>query len=201
VSFVDFTSLIDGGLVLQTSFVPLTRKVADFMPATASWKGNDYRCLRQPTPAELADLLFAWLVECGVTSNSVIYAKDGATVGIGTGEQDRVGVAEIARDKAYRKLADRLSWESFRMPYASLARPEARTEIDREVARQKGGLAGAVMVSDGFFPFRDGVDVGLCEGVTAIAQPGGSERDFESIEAVNEAGAAMVFTRQRCFKH
>ncbi len=65
----------------------------------------------------------------------------------------------------------------------------------------KGGIAGSVMISDGFFPFRDGVDVGLREGVTAIAQPGGSDRDFESIEAVNEAGAAMVFTGQRCFKH
>ena len=57
------------------------------------------------------------------------------------------------------------------------------------------------MVSDGFFPFRDGVDVGIREGVTAIVQPGGSERDFESIEACNESGVAMVFTGQRCFKH
>ncbi len=57
------------------------------------------------------------------------------------------------------------------------------------------------MVSDGFFPFRDGVDVGIREGVTAIVQPGGSERDFESIEACNEADVAMVFTGQRSFKH
>ena len=111
-------------------------------------------------------------METGITSNSVIYVKDGATVGIGTGEQDRVGVAEIARDKAYRKLADRLAWESFSTPYASLDRPEARAEIDREVARQKGGISGSCMVSDGFFPFRDGVDVGIREGVTAIVQPG-----------------------------
>ncbi len=69
------------------------------------------------------------------------------------------------------------------------------------MARQKGGIAGSCMVSDGFFPFRDGVDVGIREGVTAIAQPGGAGRDFESIEACNEAGAAMVFTGQRCFKH
>ena len=131
----------------------------------------------------------------------MIYVKDGATVGIGTGEQDRVGVAEIARDKAYRKLADRISFDAFKTPYASLAKPEAKAEIDREVARAKGGIAGSVMISDGFFPFRDGVDVGLREGVTAVAQPGGSDRDFESIEAVNEAGAAMVFTGQRCFKH
>jgi phosphoribosylaminoimidazolecarboxamide formyltransferase/IMP cyclohydrolase len=200
-TFIDFKSLVDGGLVVQTSFVPKTRSARDFLPAAASYKGKEYRVAREPTAAEYDDLLFGWLVETGITSNSVIYVKDGTTVGIGTGEQDRVGVAEIARDKAYRKLADRLCWETFKTPYASLAKPEARAEIDREVARTKGGIAGSVMISDGFFPFRDGVDVGLREGITAIAQPGGSDRDFESIEAVNETGAAMVFTGQRCFKH
>lgn len=199
--YVDFKSLIDGGVVAQTAFVPRTLDVRDFLPAQATHKGKEYRIGRSPTASESEDLLFGWLLETGITSNSVIYVKDGVTVGIGTGEQDRVGVAEIARDKAYRKLADRISWESFQTPYASLAKPEARVEIDREVARQKGGLAGSCMVSDGFFPFRDGVDVGIREGVTAIVQPGGSERDFETIEACNEAGVAMVFTGQRCFKH
>ena len=200
-TFVDFKSLVDGGLVLQTGFVPTVRAARDFLPAAASFKGKDYRVARQPTAAEYDDLIFGWLLETGITSNSVIYVKAGATVGIGTGEQDRVGVAEIARDKAYRKLADRLCWETFKTPYASLAKPEAKAEIDREVARAKGGIAGSVMISDGFFPFRDGVDVGLREGVTAIAQPGGGGRDFEAIEAVNEAGATMVYTGQRCFKH
>jgi phosphoribosylaminoimidazolecarboxamide formyltransferase/IMP cyclohydrolase len=199
--WVDFKSLMDGGIVAQTAFVPRTLTVADFLPARAAYKGKEYAVRRPPTARELDDLLFGWLVETGITSNSVIYVKDGATVGIGTGEQDRVGVAEIARDKAYRKLSDRLSWESFQAPYVSLERPEARAEIDREVARQKGGIAGSCMVSDGFFPFRDGVDVGIREGVTAIVQPGGSDRDFESIEACNEADVAMVFTGQRCFKH
>ena len=199
--YVDFKSLMDGGIIAQTAFVPTTRRTADFLPAQATFKGKDYLIRRTPTEQELDDLLFGWLVETGVTSNSVIYVKDGATVGIGTGEQDRVGVAEIARDKAYRKLADRLSWESFHLPYAGLSKPDARAEIDREVARQKGGLVGSRMVSDGFFPFRDGVEVGIREGVTAIAQPGGSDRDFESIEACNEAGVAMVYTGQRCFKH
>jgi phosphoribosylaminoimidazolecarboxamide formyltransferase / IMP cyclohydrolase len=199
--YVDFKSLIDGGIVAQTAFVPRTLTALDFLPAQSAYKGRDYRIARPPTEKELDDLLFGWLVETGITSNSVIYVKDGATVGIGTGEQDRVGVAEIARDKAYRKLADRLAWESFAVPYASLAKPEARAEIDREVLRQKGGIAGSCMVSDGFFPFRDGVDVGIREGVTAIVQPGGSERDFESIEACNEAGVAMVYTGQRSFKH
>ncbi len=199
--YIDLKSLIDGGIIAQTAFVPRTRDVKDFLPAQAVSKGKEYRVRRSPTPAESSDLLFGWLVETGITSNSVIYVKDGTTVGIGTGEQDRVGVAEIARDKAYRKLADRLAWESFSTPYASLDRPEARVEVDREVARQKGGISGSCMVSDGFFPFRDGVDVGIREGVTAIVQPGGSERDFESIEACNEADVAMVFTGQRSFKH
>ncbi len=199
--YVDFKSLIDGGIIAQTAFVPTTLAVGDFLPAAATFKGKHYEIARRPTEKELDDLLFGWLLETGITSNSVIYVKDGATVGIGTGEQDRVGVAEIARDKAFRKLADRLAWESFQTPYASLEKPEARAEIDREVARQKGGISGACMISDGFFPFRDGVDVGIREGVTAIAQPGGSDRDFESIEACNEAGVAMVYTGQRCFKH
>jgi phosphoribosylaminoimidazolecarboxamide formyltransferase / IMP cyclohydrolase len=200
-SYVDFKSLIDGGIVAQTSYRPRTLRASDFLPAAASWKGKSYAVQRAPTSKELDDLLFGWLVESGVTSNSVIYVKDGATVGIGTGEQDRVGVAEIARDKAYRKLADRLAWESFQTPYSALQKPEARAEIDREVARQKGGISGSSMISDGFFPFRDGVEVGIHEGITAIAQPGGSERDFESIEACNEAGVAMVYTGQRSFKH
>jgi phosphoribosylaminoimidazolecarboxamide formyltransferase / IMP cyclohydrolase len=199
--YIDFKSLIDGGIIAQTPFVPKALTTAGFLPAQATYKGREYAVSRAPTERELDDLLFGWLVEAGVTSNSVLYVKDGVTVGIGTGEQDRVGVAEIARDKAYRKLADRIAWESFHAPYNTLDKPEARAEIDREVARQKGGIAGACMVSDGFFPFRDGVDVGIREGVTAVVQPGGSDRDFESIEACNEAGVAMVFTGQRSFKH
>jgi phosphoribosylaminoimidazolecarboxamide formyltransferase/IMP cyclohydrolase len=198
---VEFRSLVDGGLIAQWSFVPETRSRDQLAPAQATYKGKDYRIARMPTDQEYEDLLFGWLVECGVTSNSVIYVKDGVTVGIGTGEQDRVGVAEIARDKAYRKLADRLCWEQHRVPYNNLQDIGARREIDAEVARRKGGLPGCAMVSDAFFPFRDGVDVGLREGITSVIQPGGSDRDFESIEACNEAGAAMVFTGQRCFRH
>jgi phosphoribosylaminoimidazolecarboxamide formyltransferase/IMP cyclohydrolase len=199
--YLDLKSLLDGGIVAQSAFVPATHSPADFLPAQATHKGKEYRIARLPTAREYDDLLFGWLVETGIASNSVIYVKDGVTVGIGTGEQDRVGVAEIARDKAYRKLADRLAWETFSIPFASIEKPEAKAEIDREVARQKGGIAGSVMVSDGFFPFRDAVDVGIREGVGAVVQPGGSDRDFESIEACNEAGVAMVFTGQRCFRH
>jgi len=198
---VDLKSLIDGGVVAQWSFVPQARRVTDFLPAATVSKGVEYRVNRQPTPAELEDLLFGWLVEAGVTSNSVLYVKNGVTVGIGTGEQDRVGVAEIARDKAYRKLADRLAWERFQTPFNSLTDPRVRSDLEVEVASLRGGIPGSVMVSDAFFPFRDGIDVGLKEGVTAIVQPGGSLRDWEVIQACNEAGAAMVFTGQRSFRH
>ena len=198
---VDFKSLVDGGLIVQTSFIPVTRTKADLLPAQATYKGKEYRVNREPTDAEIDDLLFGWLVEAGVTSNSVLYVKDGATVSVGAGGQDRVGMAQYARDKAYRNMADRLCWERHGIPYNTLTDPKAREELDAETAAAHGGLAGSCMVSDAFFPFRDGIDVGIREGVTAVIQPGGSERDFEVIEACNEANVAMVFTGQRSFKH
>ncbi len=198
---VDFKSLIDGGIIVQWSFVPEARKAGDLTLGTTAYKDQTYTIAREPTAQEYEDMIFGWLVEAGVTSNSVLYVKDGVTVGIGTGEQDRVGVAQIARDKAYRKLADRLCWEAHQTPYNNLEDADARAEIDVETERQRGGLPGCAMVSDAFFPFRDGVEVGLREGIAAVIQPGGSLRDFEVIEACNEAGATMVFTGQRSFKH
>jgi phosphoribosylaminoimidazolecarboxamide formyltransferase/IMP cyclohydrolase len=199
-TFLDYKSLLDGGLIVQTSYNPITRKAADFLPARTEYQGKTYAVQREPTAAEYEDMLFGWLVESGVTSNSVIYVKDGVTLGIGAGEQDRVGVAEIAREKAYRKLADRLCWERFGKLFAGADEGD-REEILVEVKKLKGGLPGAVMISDGFFPFRDGIEVGLKEGITAVVQPGGSLRDFESIEACNEFKAAMKFTGQRSFRH
>jgi phosphoribosylaminoimidazolecarboxamide formyltransferase/IMP cyclohydrolase len=122
-------------------------------------------------------------------------------VGIGTGEQDRVGVAEIARDKAFRKMADRLSFEQHSVIYYELQDQDKRRAIDAQVAEQRGGLIGAVMVSDAFLPFRDGVDVGLREGISAVIQPGGSINDYQVIQACNQAGATMVFTGERSFRH
>jgi phosphoribosylaminoimidazolecarboxamide formyltransferase/IMP cyclohydrolase len=198
---VDFKSLIDGGLIVQLSFRLEARTTADLKPATATHKGQTYATKRLPTDKELDDLLFGWMVEAGVSSNSVLYVKDLCTVGIGTGEQDRVGVAEIARDKAYRKLADRLCWEKLKAPYNELADEKQKRAFDEAAAAQHGGIKGAVMVSDAFFPFRDGALVGINEGVTAIVQPGGSQNDHDVIEACNEHGVAMVFTGQRSFKH
>jgi phosphoribosylaminoimidazolecarboxamide formyltransferase/IMP cyclohydrolase len=198
---VEFKSLIDGGIIAQWSFVPNTRTKEDLKLAECEYKGETYRIKRQPTQAEYDDLIFGWLVESGITSNSVIFVKDQVTVGIGTGEQDRVGVAEIARDKAYRKLADRYCFEELGIPYNELKIEAKKSEIDSRVAAEKGGLIGSAMVSDAFFPFRDGVDVGIRQGVSAVIQPGGSANDYQSIEACNEADVTMVYTGQRSFKH
>ncbi len=199
--YIDFKSLIDGGVVVQWSFVPEVRKKEDFKPAECEYQGKLYKIERQPAAAEYDDLVFGWLVEAGVTSNSVLYVKDLVTVGIGTGEQDRVGVAEIARDKAYRKLADRYCFEAHGIAYNEMKDKDALREIDERVKQEKGGLIGASMVSDAFFPFRDGVDVGIREGISAVVQPGGSNNDYQAIEACNEANVTMVFTGQRSFKH
>ena len=209
--FIDFKSLIDGGLIVQQSAVNSIRSKEDLKPATATWKGKTYTCDRQPTEREIDDMLFGWAVEHGVTSNSVLYVKDGCTVGIGTGEQDRVGVAEIAVHKAYIKYADILCFDAHGLPYADLAleiekgkRDKGQKEaIDAQVIRDKAGLPGSVMISDAFFPFRDGADVGIKQGISAILQAGGSVRDFETIKACNEAEpkVSMMFTGQRSFKH
>lgn len=215
---IDFKSLIDGGIVAQTSFVAQARRPEDFMPAFCNRKITDkatgvvsfkeYRIKRLPTEKEYADLVFGWLVEAGVTSNSVLYVKDGVTVGIGTGEQDRVGVAEIARDKAYTKHADWLAWEKFGKPFNDLrlvfgdedgARKQA--EVMEQTRAEKGGLPGCAMVSDAFFPFRDGLEVGIREGITSVVQPGGAIRDWDVIDCANDANVAMVFTGQRSFRH
>ncbi len=198
---IDYKSLIDGGLILQWSFVPRLMSDEDFVRASTEYKGVSYTIERDPTADEIRDMRFGWLVESGITSNSVIYVKNGATVGIGTGEQDRVGVAEIARDKAYRKTEDRISWQKFGIAFSKLDDEDRRAEVLAETRSSHGGLAGSVMISDAFFPFRDGVDVGLNEGVRAVLQPGGSIRDFEAVEACNEHGATMVFTGQRSFRH
>ncbi len=203
VRFVDFKSLIDGGLIVQQSPINAVRSGDDLIPARATYLGKEYVIERLPTPKELEDMVFGWAVEQGVSSNSVIYVKEGATVGIGTGEQDRVGVAELAMIKAYVKYRDRICFERHGVPFNEMKDEGIREELDAETRQAKGGLPGSIMVSDAFFPFRDGVDVGIGQGVTGIVHPGGSERDFESILACNEADpkVTMMFTNQRAFKH
>ena len=191
---VDFKSLIDGGIVAQTSFCANARRPEDMMPAycnrkitnkeTGEVRYEEHKIARLPTAKEYEDLVFGWLVEAGVTSNSVLYVKDGATVGIGTGEQDRVGVAEIAR-----------------VVFGDEDGARMQAEIMEQTKAEKGGLPGCAMVSDAFFPFRDGAEVGIREGITSIVQPGGAIRDWDVIDCCNDAGVAMVFTGQRSFRH
>ncbi len=209
--FIDFKSLIDGGIIIQQSPVNKIRSKEDLKPAECEYEGKVYKIKRLPDEREYRDIVFGWAVEQGITSNSVIYVKNGVTVGIGTGEQDRVGVAEIAVYKAYTKYKDLICFDRHGISYKELELKIAKGEMDKSLKDDidakakddKGGLIGSVMVSDAFFPFRDGVDVGIREGVSAIVHPGGSLRDWESIEACNEADppVAMVFTGQRAFKH
>ncbi|WP_431298046.1 bifunctional phosphoribosylaminoimidazolecarboxamide formyltransferase/IMP cyclohydrolase [Tabrizicola sp. BL-A-41-H6] len=130
---------------------------------------------RTPTDKELADLMFAWTVAKHVKSNAIIYVRDGATVGIGAGQMSRVDSTRIAARKA-QDMAE------------TLGLPAPLTQ-------------GAVVASDAFFPFADGLISAAEAGATAIIQPGGSMRDDEVIAAANERGLAMVFTNQRHFRH
>jgi len=210
-SFLDIKSMADGGLIIQKSFVNRIRGVEDFLPASAKAEDGSFVSARAPGAREAEDLLFAWAVEAGVSSNSVIFAKNGATAAIGAGEQDRVGCVELAIHKAHAKYADALVFKECQMSLYELmlkAGTDAKSaelleDIEGRAKKAKAGLQGAVLVSDGFFPFRDGVDVAIRQGVQAIAQPGGSLRDMEAISACNEAApqVAMVFTGQRSFKH
>ncbi|QND73894.1 bifunctional phosphoribosylaminoimidazolecarboxamide formyltransferase/IMP cyclohydrolase [Tardiphaga robiniae] len=130
---------------------------------------------RRPTEAELRDLKFAFRVAKHVKSNTIIYAKDLATVGIGAGQMSRVDSARIAARKAQDAAAE-----------LKLAEPMTK---------------GSVVASDAFFPFADGLLVAIEAGATAVIQPGGSIRDDEVIKAADDAGIAMVFTGVRHFKH
>lgn len=207
--FIDIKSLMDGGLIIQESQPFKITGKEDLRLAEAIHDGEIIRISRPPTEKEYEDMIFGWYVESGVTSNSVLFVKDEATVSIGTGEQDRVGVVEITVFKAYKKFIDREIYKRFGIPYADfkkevemgLRKKKDLLEIEELAKAENAGLRGSSMCSDGFFPFRDGVDVALDEGVTAIIQPGGSERDHEVIRACNERNATMVFTGQRLFKH
>ncbi|MFH0960340.1 MAG: IMP cyclohydrolase [Pseudomonadota bacterium] len=201
--FVDFKSLMDGGIMVQQSAINLISSPKDLKPAEAIYKGTRCFIERQPTTREINDMIFGWAVEQGVTSNSVLYVKDGCTVGIGTGEQDRVGVAELAVIKAQVKYRDRMCFERYGKPFNEIQEKEIRSELDHDMRTSGAGLIDSVMVSDAFFPFRDGVDVGIRAGVSAIVHPGGSDRDYESIQACNEANpkVTMMYTGQRAFKH
>ena len=148
---------VSGGLLVQTS--DRGRIGADDIEVVTD---------RSPTPAEVADLLFAWQVVKYVKSNAIVFCRDGMTIGVGAGQMSRVYSTRIAAIKAGDEGLD---------------------------------VAGSVMASDAFFPFRDGIDAAAETGIGAIIQPGGSKRDDEVIQAANEHGLAMVFTGMRHFRH
>ena len=130
---------------------------------------------RAPSDREMADLLFAWRVAKHVKSNAIVYAKDGATVGVGAGQMSRVDSTRIAA----RKSADMAEVLGLPVPLTQ----------------------GSVVASDAFFPFADGLLTSAEAGATAIIQPGGSMRDADVIAAADEAGLAMVCTGMRHFRH
>jgi phosphoribosylaminoimidazolecarboxamide formyltransferase/IMP cyclohydrolase len=130
---------------------------------------------RAPTEQELKDCLFAWTVARHVKSNAIVYAKDGATAGIGAGQMNRRDSARIAAIKA-KEAAETYGWAAPR-------------------------TVGSAVASDAFFPFADGLISAAEAGATAVIQPGGSIRDDEVIAAADEAGLAMVFTGMRHFRH
>lgn len=162
----------DGSIVLAQPYLSRVTGPDDLMPAYNEHKEKGrIDIARKPDPRELDDLLFAWYVNIHVRSNGVVIAKNGQTLAVGTGEQDRVGAVEQAVAKAGAKYTGDET------------------------------LDGAVMASDGFFPFRDGVDAAAKAGIRAIVQPGGSVSDYDVIAACNEQDIAMVFSGERCFSH
>ncbi|MXP29425.1 bifunctional phosphoribosylaminoimidazolecarboxamide formyltransferase/IMP cyclohydrolase [Porphyrobacter algicida] len=130
---------------------------------------------RAPTEQELKDCLFAWTVARHVKSNAIVYAKDGATAGIGAGQMNRRDSSRIAAMKA-AEAAEKYGWA-------------------------QSHTVGSAVASDAFFPFADGLLAAAEAGATAVIQPGGSIRDEEVIAAADEAGLAMVFTGMRHFRH
>ena len=128
----------------------------------------------KPTVEQLADMEFAWKIVKHVKSNAIVVAKDGMTYGVGAGQMNRIGSAEIALKQAQNTLK----------------------EEGKDIMTE-----GLVLASDGFFPFDDCVALAAEYGIKAIVQPGGSIRDEDSIKLANEKGITMLFTGERHFKH
>ncbi|PSB49795.1 bifunctional phosphoribosylaminoimidazolecarboxamide formyltransferase/IMP cyclohydrolase [Chamaesiphon polymorphus] len=150
----DNVKVIAGGLLVQAA--------DETIETTDNWQ---VVTTKQPTEAELQELLFAWKVCKHVKSNAIVVTKNRATIGVGAGQMNRVGSAKIALEQAGTNAQ------------------------------------GAILASDGFFPFDDSVKTAAAAGITAIVQPGGSMRDNDSIAAANELGIVMVFTGVRHFLH
>ncbi len=155
---------IAGGLLVQTRDATALDEIT---PKVVS--------KRAPTAQELADLHFAWRVAKHVKSNAIVFAKDGATVGVGAGQMSRIDSTRIAVSKSL--------------------------DAAKAMGKDAPLVKGAVLASDAFFPFADGIEAAADAGATAIIQPGGSIKDDEVIKAADARGLAMIFTGQRHFRH
>lgn len=164
--------LADGSLVIAAPLLTDIRSIDDLVPA----HGSNSRCGEQKstiecTEAQKQDLVFSWHVNLSVRSNGVVIVANGQTLAVGTGEQDRVGAIEQAIVK-------------FKEKYTGTAT-----------------LEGAVMSSDGFFPFEDGVEAAAKAGIKAIISPSGSLRDADVVKRANELGVALYHAPERIFSH
>ncbi len=187
----DLKTLPTGRVIIQSPYLSSIRGPKDLtLDPLVIKDGKPYVVERDPTQHELVDMLTAWYVNIGVRSNGIVFVKNGVTVSIGSGQQERVGAVEQAIIKAYQKAMDREGIEYEAIEGASLRN---RLSVNP--------LEGSVISSDAFFPFRDSIDIIAKEGVAAVIQPGGSVRDYEIIQAVNEHKLAMAYTLERCFGH
>ena len=159
---IKYTS-VNGGLLAQDRDASTVEVVADQCVTKA-----------KPSAAELSDMNFAWKIVKNVKSNAIVVAGGGMTYGVGAGQMNRVGSAEIALKEA-----------------------EATLKSEGKDIRE----AGLVLASDGFFPFDDCVSLAAEYGIKAIVQPGGSVRDADSVAKADEKGISMLFTHERHFKH
>jgi phosphoribosylaminoimidazolecarboxamide formyltransferase/IMP cyclohydrolase len=167
-----FKVLADGSLVVADPLLTHVHGVGDLLPAEAESKTlGKVSSTVAASPRQKRDLLIAWYLNLSVRSNGVVIVKNGGTLAVGTGEQDRVGAVE----KAISKFRDKY---------------EGQESID-----------GAAMASDGFFPFPDGVEVAAAAGVSAIVAPAGSLKDAEVIARANELGVALCYAPERVFSH
>lgn len=164
--------LTDGSLVMADPLLTNIKNISDIRPATAeNNKIGKIKSEITPTENQLKDLLAAWYININVRSNGIVIFKNGQTLSIGTGEQDRVGATEQAIMK-------------YRQKYQG-----------------KETIENAVMASDGFFPFSDAVEIAAKAGIKAIIAPAGSLKDAEVIKRANELKVALMHAQERIFSH
>ncbi len=171
-SYNTFKVLADGSVIVAAPLTTALRGLADLRPA----EGENARCGKVVSTVAASeqrklDLIFSWYVNLSVRSNGVVIVKDGQTLSVGTGEQDRVGAIEQAIAKFNQKYTGEATLED------------------------------AVMSSDGFFPFEDGVETAAAAGIKAIIAPAGSLRDADVIKRANELGVALYHAPERIFSH